>query len=89
MTRAALLLVLCSPLVALAAPPGAAAATNPMPNFSDTELVAGQIQAHEDAIALFTTQADQGTAQEFRAFAKQALPVLRSHLKALRARQTA
>ena len=68
--------------------PVTAASASPTPSFSDADYVAGQIQAHEEAIALFTTEADHGADQDFRNFAQQSLPVLRSHLKALRALQT-
>lgn len=68
--------------------PVTAASRSPTPSFSDAEFVASQIQAHEDAIALFATEVDQGTDRDFRTFAQQSLPVLRSHLKALRALQT-
>jgi putative membrane protein len=64
------------------------ASASPTPSFSDTDYVAGQIQAHEDAIALFTNEAEQGADQDFRAFARHTLPVLRAHLKTLRALQS-
>jgi putative membrane protein len=68
--------------------PVTAASASPTPSFSDGEYLTSQIQAHEDAIALFSSEADRGADQDFRAFAQQMLPVLRSHLKALRALQT-
>ena len=68
--------------------PVTTAAASPTPSFSDTEYVAAQIQAHEDAVALFTNEADEGSDADFRSFARQQLPVLRSHLNALRALQT-
>jgi putative membrane protein len=68
--------------------PVIAASPSPTPSFSDAEYVAGQIQAHEDAIALFTSEAERGVDQDFRAFARQLLPVLKSRLQTLRALQT-
>jgi putative membrane protein len=61
---------------------------DPTASFSDAEFVAAQIQHHEDAIALYRSEAADGTDREFRQFAAQALPVLQRHLQALRALQT-
>lgn len=61
---------------------------SPTASFSDQEYVAGQVQAHEEAIALFRAEAERGTDREFRAFAAQVLPTLRKHLAALHALQT-
>jgi putative membrane protein len=63
-------------------------AQSPTPSFSDAEYVSAQIQSHEDAIALFKSEAANGGDREFRAFAAQSVPLLERHLKALRALQT-
>ncbi len=68
--------------------PAAVPSPNPTASFSDAEFVAAQIQHHEDAIALYRSEAADGTDREFRQFAAQALPVLQRHLQALRALQT-
>ncbi len=68
--------------------PAVVPSPNPTASFSDAEFVAAQIQQHEDAIALYRSEAADGTDREFRQFAAQALPVLQRHLQALRALQT-
>ena len=68
--------------------PALAPSPSPTPSFSDPEFVAAQIQHHEEAIALFKSEAARGTDREFRRFAAETLPALRRHLKALRALQT-
>ena len=68
--------------------PAAAPSPNPPASFSDTEFVAAQTQQHEEAIALYQSEAAHGADKEFRRFAAQALPVLQRHLQALRALQT-
>lgn len=56
-------------------------------SYSDDEYIAGQITAHQDAIALFTEEAKSGTDPDLQAFAKKTLPTLRHHLKALQTLQ--
>jgi putative membrane protein len=68
-------------------PPPDAAAAVPT-SFSDDEYIAGQIKAHQDAIALFTDEASSGSAPDLRAFAQGTLPALRHHLTALQALQS-
>jgi putative membrane protein len=68
-------------------PPRDAAAATPT-SYSDDEYVAGQVKAHQDAIALFTDEAASGSDQDLRAFAQATLPALRHHLKALQALQS-
>ncbi len=47
----------------------------------DKQFVEGQIRAHREAIQLFQNEAMNGTNPKARAFAKDALPMLESHLK--------
>lgn len=56
-------------------------------SYSDDEYIAGQIMAHQDAIALFTEEAANGSDADLQAFAKKTLPTLRHHLKVLQALQ--
>lgn len=44
------------------------------------EYLASQVSAHQTAIALFERESQQGGNASLRAFAKNALPVLRAHL---------
>jgi putative membrane protein len=46
----------------------------------DTAYIASQIQAHEEAIALFKSQARDGRDAELRDFATETLPTLEKHL---------
>lgn len=55
--------------------------------YSDQQYIAGQIQAHQDAIALFQNEAAQGSDSDLRAFAQQTLPKLQHHLKTLQSLQ--
>jgi len=68
-------------------PPRDASAAAPS-NYSDDEYVSSQIKAHQDAIALFTDEAANGSDSDLRAFAQNTLPALRHHLKALQALQS-
>jgi putative membrane protein len=51
----------------------------------DKSFVETQIKAHEQTIALFRKEAMSGQDADAKAFAKDALPTLRKHLKAARA----
>lgn len=54
----------------------------------DKAYLAGQRQAHEQAIALFSTEATNGQAPALKNFAAQTLPILRTHLKMIKAAQS-
>jgi putative membrane protein len=46
----------------------------------DRAYIADQVSDHEQAIALYQQEADQGSDPEVKAFAEQTLPILRQHL---------
>ena len=62
-------------------------------SLSGAELVAAyleqQEQAHFDAIALYTAQAETGQNEELRAFAQETLPALQQHLEMVQSLRTA
>ncbi len=47
----------------------------------DRGFVEAQVKAHQEAIALFEKQANQGGDSDLKAFAEKQLPALRNHLK--------
>jgi len=47
----------------------------------DRGFIEAQVKAHQDAIALFETQANGGGDSDLKAFAQKQLPGLRNHLK--------
>jgi putative membrane protein len=49
----------------------------------DKSYIKGQIKAHEDTIALFRKEIASGQDADAKAFAKETLPTIRSHLKAI------
>jgi putative membrane protein len=51
----------------------------------DKSYIKGQIKAHEDTIALFRKEIASGQDPDAKAFAKETLPTVRSHLKAINA----
>jgi putative membrane protein len=51
----------------------------------DKSYIKGQIKAHEDTAALFQKEIASGKDADAKAFAKETLPTIRSHLKAIRA----
>ena len=67
------------------ATPGATQQTEPWMTASGTAFDRGfieaQVKAHQDAIALFETQANGGGDAELKAFAQKQLPALRNHLR--------
>jgi len=50
----------------------------------DRAYLAGQVADHEQAVALFTTQANEGHDAELKAFATKTLPTLQEHLRMVR-----
>ena len=51
----------------------------------DKSYVKGQIKAHEATVDLFQKEMASGKDADAKAFAKESLPTIRSHLKAIRA----
>jgi len=51
----------------------------------DKSYIKGQIQAHQDTVALFRKEIASGQDPDAQAFAKATLPTIRSHLKAINA----
>jgi putative membrane protein len=51
----------------------------------DKSYVKGQVRAHEQTVALFKKEIAAGQDAEAQAFAKDTLPTVRSHLKAIKA----
>jgi putative membrane protein len=51
----------------------------------DTSYVKGQVRAHEQTIGLFRKEITSGQDADAKAFAKETLPTVRSHLKAIKA----
>jgi putative membrane protein len=51
----------------------------------DASYVKGQVRAHERTIALFRKEIASGQDADAKAFAKDVLPTVRSHLKAIKA----
>ena len=51
----------------------------------DKAYIKGQIQAHQNTVALFRKEIASGQDADARAFAKATLPTIRSHLKAINA----
>jgi putative membrane protein len=51
----------------------------------DKSYIKGQIKAHEKTLALFRKEMASGHDPDAKAFAKQTLPTVRSHLKAINA----
>jgi putative membrane protein len=51
----------------------------------DKSYIKGQIKAHEDTIALFRKEVASGQDPDAKAFAKETLPTIRAHLKAINA----
>jgi putative membrane protein len=49
----------------------------------DKSYIKGQIQAHQDTVALFRKEIASGQDPDAQAFAKATLPTVRSHLKAI------
>jgi putative membrane protein len=50
------------------------------PDF-DREYIMGQVEDHEKAVLLFTTEMNKGQDAEFKAFAAKTLPTLKEHLR--------
>ena len=51
----------------------------------DKSYIKGQIKAHENTAALFRKEIASGQDPDAKAFAKETLPTVRSHLKAINA----
>jgi putative membrane protein len=51
----------------------------------DKSYIKGQVKAHQNTIALFRKEIASGQDPDAKAFAKETLPTLRSHLKAINA----
>jgi len=51
----------------------------------DTSYVKGQVRAHEQTVGLFRKEIASGQDADAKAFAKETLPTVRSHLKAIKA----
>jgi putative membrane protein len=51
----------------------------------DRSYIKGQIKAHEDTVGLFQKEIASGKDPDAKAFAKEILPTVRAHLKAIRA----
>jgi putative membrane protein len=49
----------------------------------DKSYIMGQVKAHEDAVALFRKEIASGQDPDAKAFAKETLPTIRSHLNAI------
>jgi len=58
-------------------------------NYSDSDYISSQIKAHQDAIALFQNESQNGQDPQLKAFAQKTLPKLEHHLQALQALQNA
>jgi putative membrane protein len=58
-------------------------------NYSDSDYISSQIKAHQDAIALFQNESQNGQDPQLKAFAQKTLPKLEHHLHALQALQNA
>jgi putative membrane protein len=50
----------------------------------DTSYIKGQVRAHEQTIGLFRKEITAGQDAEAKAFAKETLPTVKSHLKAIK-----
>jgi len=57
--------------------------------YSDSDYISSQIKAHQDAIALFQNESQNGQDPQLKAFAQKTLPKLEHHLHALQALQNA
>ena len=68
--------------IALAASPDAAKANAPVPESGDfdSKYVVSQIKAHQNAIALFRAESENGADDELREFAASTLPTPQHHL---------
>lgn len=51
----------------------------------DTSYIKGQVRAHEQTIGLFRKEITSGQDADAKAFAKDTLPTVKSHLKAIKA----
>ena len=51
----------------------------------DKSYIKGQVQAHQNTVALFRKEIASGQDPDAQAFAKATLPTIRSHLKAINA----
>jgi putative membrane protein len=49
----------------------------------DKSYIMGQVKAHEETVALFQNEIAAGQDPDAKAFAKETLPTIRSHLKAI------
>ncbi len=58
-------------------------------NYSDSDYISSQIKAHQDAIALFQNESQNGQDPQLKAFAQKTLPKLEHHWHALQALQNA
>lgn len=87
-------LALASPLIAWA--PLATLADSPDASFYERaaqggiaevhkSYIKGQVKAHQDTIALFRKEIASGQDPDAKAFVKETLPTVRSHLKAINA----
>jgi putative membrane protein len=72
--------------MSLAATAAPKAATSTTTDF-DAAYVASQINAHQDAIALFEAEAKTGSDNDLREFATSTLPTLRQHLSMMQSLQ--
>jgi putative membrane protein len=50
----------------------------------DTSYIKGQVRAHEQTVGLFRKEITSGQDADAKAFAKETLPTVRSHLKAIK-----
>jgi putative membrane protein len=71
----------------LTLPPHGSMASSTETNYSDSDYISSQIKAHQDAIALFQNESQNGQDPQLKAFAQKTLPKLEHHLHALEALQ--
>jgi putative membrane protein len=73
----------------LSLPPPGSMSSSTETNYSDSDYITSQIKAHQDAIALFKNESQNGQNPQLKAFAQQTLPKLEHHLHALEKLQNA
>jgi putative membrane protein len=69
----------------LSLPPHGSIPQSTATNYSDSDYIQSQIKAHEEAIALFQNESQNGQDPQLKAFAQKTLPKLEHHLQALQA----
>jgi len=73
----------------LALPPPGSTPNTTVASYSDSDYISSQIKAHQDAIALFQNESQNGQNPQLKAFARRTLPKLEHHLHALQKLQNA